>query len=339
VKPRDPGPATRAIALAGIVPAVLLMPGHPLAAGGLPGLAGGLLVGAIAGVPAARAEWRSGPLTVGWASRVGDVAGVLAVGAALGPLISSPLAFVVVAAALALVGLALRRWGAPAQRILLGMAGLALLSALAAAAAPIGPWTLLEPRWEAARAAAGVGLVVGALLAGTGFGVWSSSPWIPGVGARRPFAPVGIGALAGLAALVEVAWRAEVMAGVPTSVSLVGGVAAGLLALCAASAVTTRGGAGIGRIAAAILATAWFAWPARDLGAWFWWGLLPLGLAVPLAARAGPGRWLAAALVIGVGLCAPSIPEDPGDAAVAALTVVGAFWTDATGWTFARVPR
>ena len=326
-----PGPATRAIAIAGIVPAVLFVPGHALATGGLPGLAGGVLVGALAGVPAARAEWRSGPLPPGVSARLVEVTGGLVVGATLGPLATTPGKLLAVVAALGAVGAAVSRWGVSAQRALLALAAGGLALALGSSAAPVGPWTLLEPRWEAARQGAGIGLVLGALLAAVGFGAWCGTPWIPGVAGRRPFAAVGIAALAGLVALVEVAWRAEAAAEAPVAPSSAGALAATLLALSAGGAIAGRAGGWSRRVLGMAIATAWFAGPARGIGPWFWCVLLPVAIASPLAMRPGPGRWLAGATGLGIALCWPGIPATPGDAAIAALTGVAGFWVVATG--------
>ncbi len=347
---RSPGTLWRVLGFACVVPACFLLPDHPYSAGGLPGLAGALLVATVLGGPLAAEEWRArsldaqrlgapgatwrvvGPAVAEWWS-------VLTCAAALAPLVTGagPTAWGLVA----VFWLGLGRWAAradaavpPVARGLAVAAGVALLVALGANAGAVGPWTWLEPRPEAWRASLSTALLVGPLLTAGGLGSWSATAPAPGEADRRPHAVAGLATLGALAAVLTVAWRFE--AG-RHGLGDVGRVATAALVAAAAASVLARPGSAPGRVglrlAGGALATWWFAGPGAAVLPLFWTAILPLGAAVAAYAGSLAGRLgaaTAASLVVGAALAWPGVPERPLDAGLAAVTVVVGLWIAGT---------
>jgi hypothetical protein len=190
------------------------------------------------------------------------------------------------------------------------------------------PWTLLMPQWHTPAQWAGSALLVGLLAGGAGLGLWTRQP----ATARTRGAPLAAAGLVGWA-MMGGAWAlgAEFEQG-GTGVEGWLGAAVAAAGITLALSAAPRPASGVG--AAGCLATVWFATAGLASLPMWWCTVLPLLLAVPLAARgwqlgprAGLALGLGALLAVAAAVLGwPGLPEHPLDAAGGAAMLVVLFW-------------
>lgn len=313
---------------------------------GLAWLAVAALGAALLGVPLATWEWRQereqhdGPrhrLDHGTSLTLGT----LAAGALLGEAahaLGTPWLVLALAAATAL----LPRF----PRVPWVAAGLTVpLIAMAAGfveTEPVGPWTLLEPRWTGWTDWAPRALVAGVCFAAPGLGLWSRvrTP-VPGT-LRTVWMSVGAALLTSLALGVLLGVRYESLALTTVGwLPLLGGLLAAIALQQAPPQPSRRPWHGLGVLASA----AFFAGPGQDGLALFWASTLPLGLALVQALRAWQqpdhrGLVASAAAVLAVcGLLGwPGLPASAAGAGSVALVWVALVWGPGTWAVLGRRP-
>lgn len=329
--------AVRGTVALAVVPSV----GHVLQTGGLAPILVAAVVAALVGAPVARVEWRRRLAVQTTTDRAVDALGELlvvcwisAAAAAFWP-DGWRAAFGLVLWGVALGAVAVRR-----DRAAVGVAllcGAQALLAVGLGAVEAGPWTLLEPRWDAWATWLPWSLTAGLLLVGAGFAHWSRGPEGPPGTGHTVWLPLGAALAVTVATACRAGSRFDADLGASFDVLALGVVA---LALTAA-AIGALAGSPVKRKRVAfvgVVAAVWFGGPAAATTGWFLAVWLPLGLAAVLAWRVwrdpSPTRWVSA---LGAGVAAaalilgwPGVPTSPPVAVGAALTGVALAWVAGT---------
>lgn len=315
-----------------------------LARGGLAPLAAAAIVAIFVGAPSTVAERSAADVldeesTLGRAVRaLAELLGLLLVAALSAPLVASLGLTGQGAALLAWVGLIflVQRLGDAPTVVFAGLALLLAAFGAATALTNAPPWTLLAPTWTDARAWAPGAVTIGLLLAPAAVGQWSSGPEVPPGGGRLAWTTAGLALLFALASAARAGARFEAALGAEV---VDPGASATLVAalLAAASSLLARRGtqralwsrAGVG-----LLATLWFVGPGAAALDPVLDAVLPVGVALVLAATAryahGAPRVAAgvgALLALAAAVTGPAVlPASVGGAAALGLTLVAMFW-------------